>query len=32
MEKLAHEIWQLIVKSKPDLLLTLHESRGFSRR
>lgn len=29
MEKLAFEIWQLIVKSKPDLVLTLHESRGF---
>lgn len=29
MEKLAFGIWQLIVKSKPDLVLTLHESRGF---
>ncbi|HEX9998630.1 MAG TPA: succinylglutamate desuccinylase/aspartoacylase family protein [Abditibacterium sp.] len=29
MEKLAFEIWQLIKTSKPDLVLTLHESRGF---
>jgi hypothetical protein len=29
MEKLAFEIWQLIQKSKPQLVLTLHESRGF---
>ena len=28
-QRLAHELWQLIVNSKPDLLLTLHESRGF---
>ena len=28
-QRLAYELWQLIVKSKPDLLLTLHESRGF---
>lgn len=26
---LAYELWQLIKNSKPDLLLTLHESRGF---
>lgn len=29
MEKLAFEIWQLTKNSKPDLVLTLHESRGF---
>lgn len=29
MEKLAFEIWELTKKSKPDLVLTLHESRGF---
>ncbi|BCM93325.1 hypothetical protein IAD21_05216 [Abditibacteriota bacterium] len=29
MEKLAFEIWTLIKTSKPQLLLTLHESRGF---
>ena len=29
MERLAFEIWELIKKSKPDLVLTLHESRGF---
>ena len=29
MDKLAFEIWNLIKKSKPQLLLTLHESRGF---
>jgi predicted deacylase len=29
MEKLAFEIWELIKSSKPDLVLTLHESRGF---
>lgn len=29
MEKLAFEIWELIKASKPDLVLTLHESRGF---
>ncbi|RYG63627.1 hypothetical protein EON80_20870, partial [bacterium] len=29
MEKLAYEVWQLIKDSKPDLVLTLHESRGF---
>ena len=29
MEKLAFEIWELMKKSRPDLLLTLHESRGF---
>ena len=29
MEKLAFEIWELIKESKPDLVLTLHESRGF---
>ena len=28
-EKLAAALWNLIVASKPDLLLTLHESRGF---
>ena len=30
-QRLAYAIWQLIKKSKPDLLLTLHESRGFYR-
>lgn len=30
-EQLAYALWQLIVTSKPDLLLTLHESRGFYR-
>ena len=30
-QRLAFEIWDLIKKSKPDLLLTLHESRGFYR-
>jgi hypothetical protein len=29
MERLAFEIWDLIKQSKPDLVLTLHESRGF---
>lgn len=29
MERLAYEIWNLIKTSKPDLVLTLHESRGF---
>ncbi len=29
MEKLAYEIWELTKKSKPDLVLTLHESRDF---
>lgn len=29
MEKLAYEIWELIKTSKPDLVITLHESRGF---
>lgn len=29
MEKLAFQIWNLIKQSKPDLVLTLHESRGF---
>ncbi|MBW3636614.1 MAG: succinylglutamate desuccinylase/aspartoacylase family protein, partial [Armatimonadetes bacterium] len=29
MERLASQIWDLIKKSKPDLVLTLHESRGF---
>jgi hypothetical protein len=29
MEKLAYEIWELTKNSKPDLLLTLHESRDF---
>ena len=29
MERLAFEIWNLIKTSKPQLLLTLHESRGF---
>lgn len=29
MERLAFEIWELIKKSKPSLVLTLHESRGF---
>ncbi len=29
MERLAFEIWELTKKSKPDLVLTLHESRGF---
>lgn len=28
-QRLAYELWQLIKDSKPDLLLTLHESRGF---
>ena len=28
-ERLAYALWQLIKSSKPDLLLTLHESRGF---
>ena len=28
-QRLAAAIWELIVRSKPDLLLTLHESRGF---
>lgn len=28
-QRLAYELWQLIRNSKPDLLLTLHESRGF---
>ncbi len=28
-ERLAYELWQLIKNAKPDLLLTLHESRGF---
>ena len=28
-ERLAYALWQLIKNSKPDLLLTLHESRGF---
>ena len=28
-QRLAAAIWDLIKKSKPDLLLTLHESRGF---
>ncbi len=28
-ERLAYELWQLIKHWKPDLLLTLHESRGF---
>ncbi len=28
-QRLAYELWQLIKKSNPDLLLTLHESRGF---
>ena len=28
-ERLAHALWQLIKFHKPDLLLTLHESRGF---
>ena len=31
-QKLAAAIWNLIVSSKPDLLLTLHESRGFYRQ
>ena len=30
-QRLAHALWQLIKNSKPDLLLTLHESRGFYR-
>ena len=30
-QRLAYEIWNLIKQSKPDLLLTLHESRGFYR-
>ena len=29
MERLAYSIWQMIKKSNPDLLITLHESRGF---
>ncbi len=29
MQQLAFEIWDLIKSSKPDLVLTLHESRGF---
>ncbi len=29
IEKLAFEIWELVKQSKPDLVLTLHESRGF---
>ncbi|HEX8465629.1 MAG TPA: succinylglutamate desuccinylase/aspartoacylase family protein [Abditibacterium sp.] len=29
MERLAFELWQLIKQAKPDLVLTLHESRGF---
>jgi hypothetical protein len=29
MERLAYEIWELTKKSKPDLVLTLHESRDF---
>ena len=28
-ERLAYELWQIIKNAKPDLLLTLHESRGF---
>ena len=28
-QRLAYALWQLIKNSKPDLLLTLHESRGF---
>ena len=28
-QQLAYALWQLIKSSKPDLLLTLHESRGF---
>ena len=28
-QRLAAALWDLIKKSKPDLLLTLHESRGF---
>lgn len=32
MERLAFEIWNLIKSSKPDLLLTLHESRDFYAR
>ena len=28
-QRLAYELWQLIKNAKPDLLLTLHESRGF---
>ena len=30
-QRLAYALWQLIKNSKPDLLLTLHESRGFYR-
>lgn len=29
MQRLAAQIWDLIKRSKPDLVLTLHESRGF---
>lgn len=29
MEQLAFQIWDLLKTNKPDLLLTLHESRGF---
>jgi hypothetical protein len=29
MERLAFELWDLMKRSKPDLVLTLHESRGF---
>jgi predicted deacylase len=29
MEKLASQIWNLIKESEPELVLTLHESRGF---
>lgn len=32
MERLAHEIWQVIKNAQPDLLLTLHESRDFHAR
>lgn len=29
MQRLAYEIWQVIREARPDLLLTLHESRDF---
>ena len=32
MERLAAAIWGLIVEAKPDLLLSLHESRDFHAR
>ncbi|HEY0074888.1 MAG TPA: succinylglutamate desuccinylase/aspartoacylase family protein [Abditibacteriaceae bacterium] len=32
MERLAYEIWKVIENVRPDLLLTLHESRDFHAR